>query len=311
MPGLVTGLHGTWNLVTASRRCRRGSVGIDGGFFMKTGTALATALLAAASFPLLAQQSTPANQPDTPATQQKPTSTEPATTNSPASAPEAPAAEMSPVNGELVSKLDSKTAKAGDNFVIKTKSNIKTADGTEIPKGSKLIGHVLVAQPSNAGANSQVALQIDHIELKGGQSLPVHSQIQSIAPPDGSASTGGPAPGGAVNGSAAPASPGPALGAANGGSRPSSAPRTAAADPATAHAGDGGPAAGTVVAKNGNIAISTTSIPGVLLANNVPGQQDPRMAQASSILLGAKRDIELDGGTQMVVGVSASSSTTK
>jgi hypothetical protein len=29
------------------------------------------------------------------------------------------------------------------------------------------------------------------------------------------------------------------------------------------------------------------------------------MAQASSILLGAKRDIQLDGGTQMVLGVSA------
>jgi hypothetical protein len=43
----------------------------------------------------------------------------------------------------------------------------------------------------------------------------------------------------------------------------------------------------------------------VLVANNAPGQQDPRMAQASSILLGAKQDIELDGGTQMVVGISA------
>jgi hypothetical protein len=59
-----------------------------------------------------------------------------------------------------------------------------------------------------------------------------------------------------------------------------------------------------VVARTGNIAIATTSIPGVLLANNAPGQQDPRMAQASSILLGAKQDIQLDGGTQMVVGVA-------
>jgi len=43
----------------------------------------------------------------------------------------------------------------------------------------------------------------------------------------------------------------------------------------------------------------------VLLANNAPGQQDPRMAQASSILLGAKQDIQLDGGTQMVLGIAA------
>ena len=84
------------------------------------------------------------------------------------------------------------------------------------------------------------------------------------------------------------------------------APQTGASgNPGVAPAGNGGPAAGTVVARNGNIAISTTSIPGVLVANNAPGQQDPRMAQASSILLGAKKDIQLDGGTQMVLGLSA------
>ena len=87
---------------------------------------------------------------------------------------------MSPVNGELVSKLDSKTAKTGDSVVVQTKTSVKTADGTEIPKGSKLVGHVLGAKASEAGENSQVVLQFDHLELKGGQSVPVHSQIQSI-----------------------------------------------------------------------------------------------------------------------------------
>jgi hypothetical protein len=62
------------------------------------------------------------------------------------------------------------------------------------------------------------------------------------------------------------------------------------------------------VSRNGNIAIHTTSIPGVLLANNAPGQQDPRMAQASGILLGAKKDVQLDGGTEMVLGVAATGS---
>ena len=62
--------------------------------------------------------------------------------------------------------------------------------------------------------------------------------------------------------------------------------------------------AGDCGGKNGQIAISTTSIPGVLVANNAPGQQDPRMAEASSILLGARQDIDLDGGTVIVVGVA-------
>jgi hypothetical protein len=207
---------------------------------------------------------------------------------------------MSSVNCELVSKLDSKTAKTGDSVVVQTKSSVKTADGTEIPKGSKLVGHVLGAKPSGAGENSQVALQFDHIELKGGQSVPIHSQIQSIAPAGGSASASGSS---GMSGTPAAGSANPSTSGVNGGSRASGAPQGTSADSGAA-AENGAPAAGTVVAKTGNIAIATTSVPGVLLANNAPGQQDPRMAQASSILLGAKQDIQLDGGTQMVVGVA-------
>jgi hypothetical protein len=267
---------------------------------MKTRAALATTLFALASFPLVAQQPPPAGQSNSPATQQNPASTETAPQNSPAASSEATAIELSPVNGELVSKLDSKTAKTGDSVVVQTKAPVKTADGTEIPKGSKLVGHVLAAKPSAAGDNSQVALQFDHFELKGGQNLPVHSQIQSIAPAGGAASTSEP---GAISGPIAAGSSNPSTNGTNGGSRASGAPQGTGADSGAA-AGNSAPA-GTIVARTGNIAIATTSVPGVLLANNAPGQQDPRMAQASSILLGAKQDIQLDGGTQMVLGVAA------
>jgi hypothetical protein len=274
---------------------------------MKTGTAFAATLFALASFPLLAQQPSTTTPPNSPA-QQNPPDSQPAQPESQTATPDTPAAqtssvEMSPVKGELVSKLDSKTAKTGDNVVIQTKTAIKTADGTEIPKGSKLVGHVIAAQPSGQGTNSQVALQFDTIQLKTGQNLAVHTQIQSIGSAQTGASAGGSAPSGG-----SPAS-GSSPSASGGGSKPSSAsggaPQGAGAEPGPAGASNGGPAPGTVVAKNGNIAISTTSIPGVLLANNAPGEQDPRMAKASSILLGAKQDIQLDGGTQMVVAVAA------
>jgi hypothetical protein len=209
---------------------------------------------------------------------------------------------MSSVNGELVSKLDSKTAKTGDSVVVQTKTSVKTADGTEIPKGSKLVGHVLAAKPSEAGDNSQVALQFDHIELKGGQSVPIHSQIQSITPAGGAASASA---SGAMSGPPAGSSSNPSTGSAAAGPPQSTGAGSGAAAENTA------PAAGTVVARTGNIAIATTSVPGVLLANNAPGQQDPRMAAASSILLGAKQDIELDGGTQMVLGVATAGAGTQ
>jgi hypothetical protein len=258
---------------------------------MKSSTALVTALFAVASFPLLAQQPPPTSSPATPPTQQNPPeAAPPASSAASQEASASPAVAMSPVNGELVSKLDSKTAKTGDSVVIQTDAAVKTADGTEIPKGSKLVGHVLGVQASTEGQNSQMALQFDHVELQGGQSVPVQSQIQSITPAGGAANAGSSA-------SSVPQGTGDPR--ATPGSR-SSTPGSAAADAA----GSNQPAAGTVVSRTGNIAISTTSVPGVLVANNAPGQRDPRMAQASSILLGAQKDIQLDSGTQMVLAVA-------
>jgi hypothetical protein len=293
---------------------------------MKTGK-LFVATLALAALPLAAQQTPQSNtQQSSPAAQQGTSPTQPGavpeqTTTpeqpaTPAARPEtsavpeaaaAPTAEMRPVNGELVSKLDTKTAKTGDDVVVQTKSAVKTADGTEIPKGSKLMGHVLAVQASSGGQNSQVVLKFDHAELAGGQSLPIHSEIRSIGSSDSAAVA---SDSGAMSSpsTSAPSSPGSST-ASGGGMNGSSAatPRSNPSGGAMA-AGTAAPAAGTIVARNGNIAISTTSVPGVLLANNAPGQQDPRMAQASSILLGAKKDVQLDRGTPLVVGVSADSS---
>ena len=290
---------------------------------MKTRAALVPAFFALATAPLWAQQPSPATQQGSPTTTQRPAQQSPAQQSpaeqapqSPAEAtPAAPAAAMSPISGELISTLDSKTAKTGDAVVIQTKTAAKTADGTDIPKGSKLMGHVIAVQPSQGGTNSQVALKFDHLELNGGQSVAIQSQIQSITPAGGAEPAGGsttaspsaPAPGG---GSTAASSSTGATGTA--GSRSmsgtSSAPQTANS-PAPAEGGM--PAAGTVVARSGQIAVQTTAVPGVLLANNAPGQQDPRMAQVSSILLGARKDIQLDGGTQMVINVAAVSAGTR
>jgi hypothetical protein len=65
------------------------------------------------------------------------------------------------------------------------------------------------------------------------------------------------------------------------------------------------PVAGTVVAKNGNIAIRTTAIPGIFLAGNVNGQP---FSNAAGALLGAKQDVHLEGGTVMVLAIAAAPS---
>jgi hypothetical protein len=281
---------------------------------MKTANLLVLASLSLASISLVAQQPSSSEpqqtSPPPPAAEQQPPATQSTAPTAPPDSGQAAAnqAQMSPVNGELVNALDTKTAKTGDSVVLKTKSAATTADGTQIPKGTKLVGRVLGVKSSGSGnENSQVALQFDHAELQGGQNLPIHSEIQSIAPSDsavnsssGIASAPGAAPAGGVPNSSnisagSPASP--------------STPQSSAAPQMSNGAPGSMPAPGTVVARTGNIAIRTTSIPGVLLAVNEPGQQDPRMAQSSGILLGAKRDVHLDEGTVVVIGVASAGAT--
>jgi hypothetical protein len=85
--------------------------------------------------------------------------------------------------------------------------------------------------------------------------------------------------------------------------RPSMASNTTAqAGTTDQNTNSGMPAPGSIVARNGNVAIRTTAIPGVLLANDINGLP---FTNASGMLLGARRDIHLDGGTQMVVAVAA------
>ena len=266
-------------------------------------TAFALGALALSSMALVAQQSATPDQQTSPPPSSTHTIAAPSMSTSPAVA-------LSPVQGQLVDNLDTKTAKTGDNVVIKTSSTVKTSDGTEIPKGSKLMGHVAGVKASGQGnENSQIALAFDRAELKSGQTVAIRSEIQSLSPAGsdnaGSASPAmTPAPSGSPSGAAGapngtPAGSASATAATQGPSPTGAAPAGAEANPT------GAPAVGTVVARTGNIAIRTTAIPGVLLASNEPGQQDPRMAQSSGILLGAKRDVHLDGGTQVIIGVAA------
>ena len=312
---------------------------------MKAATIIAVAVAAFSSFPSTAQPSRdeqPAKALISP--QQNPSST--TTPSSPAQAPSEPASaqsqgptnrntpavQLAPVKGELEGKLDSNSTKQGDSVVVKTEESVKTASGTEIPKGSKLVGHVTNVMARGDGKqNSQIAIQFDHAELKGGQNLPIESVIQSVAPagggdttnsmsPMGGAPTGGAAMSGAPgaagsepnmpSGSTA-GNPGMSNSASNQNTmnnRPSMAGNTTA-QPGTPeqNANSGAPAPGSIVARNGNVAIRATAIPGVLIANDINGRP---FSNASGLLLGARRDIKLDGGTQMVVGVAEAPSGT-
>lgn len=292
---------------------------------MKAATIIAVGLATFSSFPGTAQQQDSAPQQQQ---QQIPPVAPNATPQAPgqpgADAAKSPAADaLKPVSAELVDKLDSKSAKQGDSVVVKTDENLQISQGTEIPRGSKLIGHITNVQPRGDGhENSQIAIQFDKAELKGGQTLPIESVIQSVAPSVGAEGTSGTSnppqtfgdasssaavPTGSMGSASGATAATPGTGSAAAGNMNQSATGSAAGANSTMQAssaeqsGNAAGAPGTLVARNGNVAIRTTSVPGVLLANDIHGLP---FSNASGLLLGARRDVHLDGGTRMVLGVA-------
>ncbi len=267
------------------------------------------AFAAAATLPLLAQQPTAGPQSPTGTTSgatapqispSQGSGTAQATpTPSTANSPEVTNPQLRPVTGELVTKLDTKSAKTGDSVIVKTTENATTSGGIEIPKGSKIVGHVTDVQAQGQeGDNSRLTIQFDEADIKGGQNMPIRSVIESVSPAGsgGAAAAGStPAPSSTTSPSTGTSQPAPGASPAAGASQPGSAASAQPAQPGT-------PAAGTVVATRGNIAIRTTAVPGVFLIGNVTGQP---FANAAGALLGAKQDVQLDSGTTMVVAVVA------
>lgn len=240
---------------------------------------------------------------------------------------------MTSVQAELTSKVDSKNAAVGQEVTAKTRDTAKLADGTTLPKGTKLIGHVTRVQAHGKDlAYSTLSMTFDRAELKGGQSVLLRSVIRMVAPPANAAAS-------ASDGMMADEAPGPmgagvsATGMGSAGGRGSTGLGGGGVVGGTVRgvgqaaggvgqtAGGVGRTAGTtmgdvtadarsmtqatanktggVVAQAGetvSAAPRATALPGVLLATS-------GAADASGTLMAAGKNISLDAGTQITLGV--------
>jgi hypothetical protein len=256
----------------------------------------------------------------------------------------AAAAQMRPVTGELQGNLDAKSAKPGQPVILKTTRKMRTADGTELPKGTRLLGHVTQVESHRKGhSDSELGLDFDRAEMKGGRTIPIHSMIESIQPrpsammaesmaDEGFAGAGagmvGAGPvmaggggggrlgGGVLGGGGAMAGGAMAGGAMGGvagaGTRLGEGAGMAAdgtVDNARRVTGDAaGMARGaagvadrslySAAGASGSMAAHATGIPGVLLSGDANGS-------ASGMLSATNRNVHLDSGTQMVLGIAA------
>jgi hypothetical protein len=101
----------------------------------------------------------------------------------------AEAAQMVPARAYLTRKLDANNAKPGTKFTANLSKSIVLKNGTELPRGTKLIGTV-ATDDMNMQGTSKLALRITQAQLKGGKTIPVKATIVGVYGPESETSQG-------------------------------------------------------------------------------------------------------------------------
>lgn len=167
----------------------------------------------------------------------------------------------------LSKSIDSKKAKQGDPILGKTAAAARRSDGTAIPSGTKVVGHVTEAKARSKGdTESLLGIVFDKIEMPGGKELEIKGTLQAIAP-----------------------APVVETGAAGSGTLPQQGLDAGSTAPIAAQAADSGSKSGSTPTLNGQSR-------GVVGFRNLELRLD-------SVLASRGKEIKLESGTQMMLKV--------
>ena len=84
---------------------------------------------------------------------------------------------------KITKTLDSSKLKEGEAIQAETAGSFKLPNGTLIPKGSKMAGHIVLAKARSKGdPESQMTIAFDNLTV-GGEQLPIKGTIQAVYPP--------------------------------------------------------------------------------------------------------------------------------
>ena len=85
---------------------------------------------------------------------------------------------------KVTKTLDSSKLKEGESVELETSGSFKLPDGTLVPKGSKLTGHVTAAKARSKGdPESQLTVVFDRLNVADGKTLAVKGAVQAVFPP--------------------------------------------------------------------------------------------------------------------------------
>jgi len=199
---------------------------------------------------------------------------------------------------ELSKSLDAKKVKVGQPFEAKSTMDMLSEGKVILPRETKIIGHVTsVNAHSKESPDSSIGIAFDHAVMKDGHELPLSAAVQAIGPPmpnpmaisegvpmgGGAGMSPGMGAGGAPMGGGGSMAGGPAGGA--GSAQPSYPSGSVPSMP------QGSPGRSTGALSPGSQGV--VGLKGVELKNS--GQE--------SVISCSKKNVHLDGGTQMILRV--------
>jgi hypothetical protein len=89
---------------------------------------------------------------------------------------------LTAVQVEMASKVDTKNAVVGQEVSARTLQETRLANGMTLPKGTRLVGHVIQVKAGGPEQGSAIlTLTFDHAEVKG-QNVAVRCVIRAVAP---------------------------------------------------------------------------------------------------------------------------------
>ncbi len=85
---------------------------------------------------------------------------------------------------KVTKTLDSSKLKEGDAVEVETAGSFKLSDGTLVPKGSKLTGHVTASKARSKGdPDSELTVTFDKLNITSGKLLSIKGTVQAVFPP--------------------------------------------------------------------------------------------------------------------------------
>lgn len=90
------------------------------------------------------------------------------------------ALKMVPAEARLTKALDARNARMGEEFRATLNQKVHLKNGTELPKGTELVGKVVKSQAMQNGEPSVMTLRFTQADLKNGKTVPIKATIVGL-----------------------------------------------------------------------------------------------------------------------------------